>query len=259
MLGHLLSVASGSLVGFSLGLIGGGGSILAMPLLLYVVGLRNVHLAIGTSAVSVAVNAFANLVPHARAGNVCWASAAVFAATGVLGAVAGSSVGKAVDGGKLLAMFAVLMLVVAWVMLRRRSATGGACPALSSALAGRLGGVGLAAGGMSGFFGIGGGFLIVPGLALGGGLPTIKAVGSSLLAVGTFGLATAVSYALSGLVDWTIAAEYIAGGVAGGWAGARLAGRLSGERALLNQVFAGVLVAVAAFMLYRSLGQVGLL
>ena len=90
----MLSLASGGLVGFSLGLIGGGGSILAVPLLLYVVGMTEPHQAIGTSALSVAVNAFANLIPHARSGHVRWAPASIFAACGVLGATAGSTLGR---------------------------------------------------------------------------------------------------------------------------------------------------------------------
>src|SRR5690606_4322554 len=116
----VLAIVCGSLVGFSLALIGGGGSILAVPLLLYVVGVGDPHLAIGTSALAVSLNAFANLIPHARAGHVRWNVAFPFAATGVLGAFIGSSIGKAVNGQHLLVLFAVLMLVVAGFMLRGR-------------------------------------------------------------------------------------------------------------------------------------------
>src|SRR6476660_9655180 len=90
----LLGGASGSLVGFTLGLVGGGGSILAVPLLVYLVGVPSAHLAIGTSAVAVAANAAASLAGHARAGNVRWPCASVFAASGVLGAFAGSALGR---------------------------------------------------------------------------------------------------------------------------------------------------------------------
>src|SRR5580693_7838005 len=120
LLHHLLTVLCGSLVGFSLALIGGGGSILAVPLLLYVVGVRDPHTAIGTSALAVSANAFANLIPHARAGNVRWPAAFMFAATGVLGAFLGSSLGKIIDGHRLLVLFALLMLVIAALMLRGR-------------------------------------------------------------------------------------------------------------------------------------------
>ena len=109
----LVDAAAGSLVGFSLGLVGGGGSILAVPLLIYVVGVTDPHLAIGTSAVAVAVNAALNLVAHARSGRVKWPCALVFAGAGVAGAALGSVVGKATDGQKLIALFAGLMIVIA--------------------------------------------------------------------------------------------------------------------------------------------------
>ena len=99
------ALASGALVGFSLGLVGGGGSILATPLLLYVVGVAQPHVAIGTGALAVSVNAFANLAGHARAGNVRWRCAVIFAVVGTLGAFAGSSLGKLVDGNRLLFLF----------------------------------------------------------------------------------------------------------------------------------------------------------
>jgi hypothetical protein len=101
-------------------------------------------------------------------------------------------------------------------------------------------GVGL----LSGFFGIGGGFLIVPGLILATGMPTITAVGTSLLSIGTFGLATALNYAVSGLVDWTVAAEFIGGGILGGWIGMKLALRLARQRNTLTYIFAGLIFTV---------------
>src|SRR5437016_2363898 len=103
-------LASGALVGFSLGLVGGGGSILAVPLMVYVVGVPDPHVAIGTSALAVAANAAANLSNHARGGTVLWPSALMFAAAGTIGALAGSILGKMVDGERLLALFALLML-----------------------------------------------------------------------------------------------------------------------------------------------------
>src|SRR5580698_2757051 len=119
------AIGCGVIVGFSLGLIGGGGSVLAVPLLLYVVGMPDPHQAIGTSALAVAVSAFANLVPHARAGHVRWRPALMFAAAGLVGAFVGSSIGKIVDGHKLLILFALLMLVIAAMMLRGRKADAG--------------------------------------------------------------------------------------------------------------------------------------
>lgn len=124
LLPSLLAVGSGSLVGFSLGLVGGGGSVLAVPLLVYLVGVTNPHMAIGTSAVAVAANALLNLANHARAGAVKWRCAAVFTVAGVLGALVGAWFGRQVDGEKLLALFAVLMMVVAGLMLRSRKGEG---------------------------------------------------------------------------------------------------------------------------------------
>jgi uncharacterized membrane protein YfcA len=120
---EMLAVGSGAFVGFVLGLIGGGGSIVATPLLLYAVGLPP-HMAIGTGALAVSANAFVNFGGHARAGNVRWAEAAVFAATGVAGALAGSTVGKAIDGQRLILLFAMMMIVIGAAMLRPRSDNG---------------------------------------------------------------------------------------------------------------------------------------
>lgn len=248
------ALASGGLVGFSLGLVGGGGSILATPLLLYVVGVTQPHIAIGTSALAVSVNAFANLIGHARSGNVRWRCAIVFAGVGTLGALAGSTLGKLVDGQRLLFLFGLLMIVVGVMMLRPRKANGSAeRPAdLRTCLV--TAAVAFAAGSASGFFGIGGGFLIVPALILATGMPTINAIGSSLLAVGSFGLATAINYAASGLVDWPIAFEFIAGGILGGILGMMLANRLSAGKNTLNRIFAALIFVVAAYVLYRSAG-----
>src|SRR6202166_4642960 len=124
MMQGVLGVASGALLGFSLGLVGGGGSILAVPLMVYVVGVPNAHVAIGTSAIAVATNAAVNLSNHARGGTVVWSCALVFAAAGIAGAFAGSLLGKMLDGQKLLALFALVMLVIAMLMLKTRSRIG---------------------------------------------------------------------------------------------------------------------------------------
>lgn len=253
MSGILVSaLGSGALVGFSLGLIGGGGSILATPLLMYVVGVGQPHIAIGTGALAVAVNAFVSLAGHARAKNVRWRCAAVFAVVGTLGALIGSTIGKQVNGDKLLFLFGFVMLAVGALMLRpsRENAALERDPNTRTCLL--TAGIALLTGMTSGFFGIGGGFLIVPGLLLATRMPMINAVGSSLLAVGCFGLATAINYALSGLVDWLIAAQFIAGGIVGGLLGTALANHLSRGKETLKRVFAVVIFAVAAYVLYRS-------
>ncbi len=125
LLHFVLGGLSGVLVGFTLGLVGGG-SILAVPLMVYVVGVDNPHVAIGTSALAVAANAAMNLGNHARRGNMRWDCAAVFAAAGVIGAYGGSTLGKAIDGKKLLSLFALLMMVVGVLMLRGRGDGGNA-------------------------------------------------------------------------------------------------------------------------------------
>ena len=248
-----LAVVSGSLVGFSLGLVGGGGSILAVPLLVYVVGVPNAHVAIGTSAVAVAANAAVNLLNHHRVGNVIWRCALVFAGAGVVGAFVGSTLGKAVDGQKLLAAFAVLMMVVGGLMLHKRGVGGAKIVKLDRDTLPRLVIIGLATGALSGFFGIGGGFLIVPGLMLATGMPILNAVGSSLVAVTAFGLTTAANYAVSGQVDWILAGLFVVGGIAGGFVGSRSAHTLASRRGYLNVAFAALIFAVAIYMLVRSL------
>lgn len=265
MMGHLsllqaaLSTLSGSIVGLVLGLIGGGGSILAVPLLVYLVGVPSPHAAIGTGAVAVGLNAASGVVAHARAGTVKWRCAAVFAAAGVVGALAGSALGKAMDGQQLLALFGVVMIVVGLSMLRPRRGEENAAVRLTAATAARLLPrlllIGAGVGALSGFFGIGGGFLIVPGLMLATGMPLRNAVGTSLVAVAAFGLATAGSYAVSGYVDWTLAALFVGGGVVGGYAGTKASVALAKRKRALTFVFSAIVIAVGLYVTARGLGS----
>ncbi len=249
----VLGLASGMLVGFSLGLVGGGGSILAVPLMVYVVGVPQPHVAIGTSAIAVAANAAINLSNHARGGTVIWSCALIFAASGMVGAFGGSILGKMVDGQRLLALFALVMIVIALLMLKTRARIGLPDVKVSMSNMPALVSLGLATGTMSGFFGIGGGFLIVPALMLATGMPIMNAVSSSLVAVTAFGMTTAASYAWSGLVSWALAWLFVAGGIAGGLAGTRGARHLAERRGALNIVFAVVIIAVALYMLARNI------
>lgn len=252
----LLAVLCGGFVGFALGLLGGGGSILATPLLLYVIGLGP-HQAIGTGALAVSASAFANFATHYRAGNVRWRSAGLFALIGMVGAFVGSELGKSFDGKKLLFLFAILMIVVGIKMFRSK---GGPSPHdvptdyryCNRRSIPKITIAALAVGALSGFFGIGGGFLIVPALLFATGMPMLFAVGSSLLAVGAFGLTTAANYAVSGLIDWPVAAEYIVGGFIGGWIGMQIACRLSSQKTTLNRIFACLVCIVALYMLYKN-------
>ncbi|MEE2565845.1 sulfite exporter TauE/SafE family protein [Hyphobacterium marinum] len=247
----ILSVASGGLVGFTLGLVGGGGSILAVPLLVYVVRVGSPHLAIGTSAVAVAASAFLNLINHARAGNVKWACASVFAAAGIAGAAGGAALGKIVDGEALIGLFGLLMIGVGLSMLRRKEGGEGDVR-LTPVTAAKLSASGLAVGGLSGFFGIGGGFLVVPGLIAATGMTLMNAIGSSLLSITAFGSTTATSYALSGLVDWRIAGFFILGGAIGGLFGSWAGRKLSERRKLLNTIFAGLVIVTGLAVAVES-------
>jgi hypothetical protein len=258
LLQYILGAFSGGLVGFSLGMFGGGGSILAVPLMVYVVGVPGAHMAIGTSAFAVAVNAFSSLVNHARMGNVKWRCALVYSGAGIAGALLGSTIGKMVDGSHLLFLFALLMLVVGALMFLKRGREGDPDAECSRENAGKVIGFGGATGAFSGFFGIGGGFLIVPGLIAATNMPIINAIGSSLVAVTAFGLTTSLNYALSGFVDWPLTLIFVFGGFFGGALGAYLARRLSGVKGRLNTLFAILIFVVALYMIYRSLAALGM-
>jgi len=251
------ALGSGALIGLVLGLVGGGGSILAVPPLGYLVGVRSPHMAIGTAAVAVALNALSGLVGHARAGTVKWPCALVFAATGALGAALGAELGKATDGARLLALFGAMMILVGLAMLRPRQSPGNPDVHLDRGsarhLLPRLLPAGLGVGLLAGFFGIGGGFLIVPALIFATGMPMRMAVGTSLVVVTTLGLTTAASYALSGQVDWGLVAVLAAGGVAGSLAGIALGKRLAARRRTLEVGFAAVVIAVGAYIVVRGL------
>jgi len=183
-------------------------------------------------------------------GLVC---ALTFAAAGIIGAFAGSIFGKMVDGQKLLALFALLMMVIAALMLKTRSRVGLPDVRMSWANIPAIVGLGILTGTLSGFFGIGGGFLIVPALMLATGMSIMNAVSSSLVAVTAFGLTTAASYAYSGLISWPLAGLFISGGIVGGLIGTRSARGLSARRGALNSVFATVIIVVALYMLARTL------
>lgn len=252
----LLALASGGVIGVVLGLVGGGGSILAVPLLVYLVGVGSPHAAIGTAAVAVTANALASLVGHARAGKVKWRCAAVFATAGVIGAAIGAEIGKAFDGERLLMLFGLLMIGVGVSMLRKRRRSEAPDIRLTrktaSALMPRLVPIGLGVGLAAGFFGIGGGFLIVPGLIAATAMPLSFAVGTSLVVVTALGLTTATSYALSGYVDWPMAALLVLGGIVGAFGGIRLGVRLAMRKGLLERSFAIIVMLVGSYIALKG-------
>ena len=149
------------------------------------------------------------------------------------------------------------MIVVGSVMLRKRQSGEDADVRLTAETAKELLplllGIGFAVGAFSGFFGIGGGFLIVPGLILATGMPLTSAIGTSLVAITAFGAATATSYVWSGLVDWSLAALFVLGGLAGGVAGVRAGQALAERKRALNVVFASLVIVVGAYVVVGEL------
>jgi uncharacterized membrane protein YfcA len=248
----LLAVLCGGLCGLILGVIGGGGSVLAVPLLVYIVGVKSPHVAIGTSAVAVSMSAFVNLIDHARRGHVCWPVALVFASAGVSGAAIGSTLGKLTGGQTLLILFGIAMIALAVRMATRQEGVREASLTVDRRNAPRVAGFGFGAGILAGFFGIGGGVLAVPGLVAAASMPMILAIGSSLVSVTAFGLTTAGMYALSGLIDWRLVLLFVGGSFAGGMAGGWLATRLAKRKRALSLVFAGVVAAVGVYVIARG-------
>lgn len=247
-----LAAVSGGVVALLLTLFGGGGSVLAVPLLLYVVGVADPHVAIGVSAAGVALNALTALAGQARAGRVRWPCATLFAVTGATGAWFGSSLAKMIDGQALLLVFAIAMAAVGVSMLRPKAVLARAAPRLNWAMSPRVGLAGAGVGSAAGFFGIGGGFLIVPGLMASTGMSLATAQATSLLSVAAFGATTAGNYALSGWLDWPLVVAMATGGVAGTLAGLPISRRLGANAALGRRLFAALILVVAAYVAIRA-------
>ncbi len=253
----IAAIVAGSAIGLVLALVGGGGSILAVPLLVYLVGVDSPHAAIGTAAVAVALNAASSLAGHARSGNVKWPCALTFAGAGVIGAALGAEAGKAMDGARLLALFGGLMVLVGLSMLRPRKTADNPDVRLerstASVLLPRLVPTGLGVGLLAGFFGIGGGFLIVPGLIMATRMPLRIAVGTSLVVVTALGLTTATSYALSGYVDWGLVGLMVIGGLIGAGIGIPLGKRLAGHKRAMELGFAALVILIGLYVIARGI------
>ncbi len=265
---YVLSIVSGVLVGFSLGLIGGGGSILAVPLLLYFVGLSSVpnaaHIALGTTALAVGINAYINSYMHLRKRNVAPRVGGLFAGVGLIGSLLGTYLGHITPGGKLLLYFAIAMIVLGFYIGFLRSSVAGThneldrvleasrgCPKLTLRTTLMVSVTGFVVGLVSGYFGIGGGFLIVPALMFSSGLCIARAIGTSLISVGTFGVASGLEYAAFGDTLFLVSALYVLGGVAGGYAGTSLA--VKAPRRTLQRAYGIIIVLVGVYMIYRVL------
>jgi len=250
----ILSILSGIIVGFILGIIGGGGSILAVPLLIYVVGIEDPHVSIGTSALAVGANAAINLVYHKKSNKIKPKTGIYFAIPGILGGAIGAQLGLITPGDSLLVLFGIFMIIVAYKIITGKNknvmdnaSTNGLTIVLQRRKIWLTGiGVGLA----SGFFGIGGGFLIMPSLMFAGGLSITEAIATSLIPVSAFGFTTATMYGVENNINWLISALFVIGGAAGGFAGTRLMHRF--PKKVLRQIFSVILVIVAFYIIVST-------
>jgi uncharacterized membrane protein YfcA len=241
----LLAIPFGVGIGLSLGMVGGGGSVLAVPVLVYVLD-QPVKEATTASLLVVGTAALAGAVDHTRIGQVHVRTAVAFGTAGAVGAIAGTTLNRLVSGQALLLAFALLLLAAAIVMLVRRDAL----QRRATASLARVGAVGAGTGVLTGFFGVGGGFLIVPALVLLLGLPLTLAVGTSLLVIALTSAAALAAHLASGTVDWAIALPFTAGAIVGALAGRRLGAGIQPQR--LRRLFAVLLIAVAALIVTES-------
>lgn len=252
----LVAVVAGLLIGLSLGALGGGGSILTVPALVYLLG-QSPHQATAASLLVVGIAAVVGAVTHARAGRARLKIGAIFGLLGIAGSYAGSLASAAVPANLLLAGFGVLMLTVAASMIVRRRMPGTASPAGQprggprhiAVVAAAATGVGL----ITGFFGVGGGFVIVPALVLALGFDMPAAVGTSLVVIAVDSAAALGARAGPAIftLNWPLVAAFTGAAVLGTLAGTRLAGRVNPQR--LSTAFTLLIIVVAVYTLARSL------
>lgn len=245
----IVTLALSVLIGISLGLLGGGGSILTVPILVYAAGL-DPRDGIATSLLVVGATSLSAMATHARAGRVSWRVGVLFGGASMVGAYAGGQVAHFVPGRALLVAFTVTMVVTALAMMRKR----GDAPQPTSAPAGavaRSAVIGLGIGALTGIVGAGGGFVIVPALVLLGGLPMRSAVGTSLLVIAMNSFAGFAGTIAHATIPWGLALSVTAASVAGSLLGARLAGRIRPES--LRASFAWFVLAMACFMVVKQL------
>lgn len=239
------------LVGLSLGLLGGGGSILTLPILVYVAGMDTKE-AIATSLLVVGVTSAVAVISHARAGRVQWRTGLLFGAAGMVGAYAGGRLAAFVPGAVLLGAFALMMIATAIAMLRGRR-SGSTRGAHDTVPVGRVLLDGVVVGLVTGIVGAGGGFLVVPALTLLGGLSMPVAVGTSLLVIAMKSAAGFSGYLASVSIDWRLAAMVTAAAVVGSLIGGRLTSKVSPEA--LRRAFGWFVLAMAAFILVQELPE----
>lgn len=244
-----LAIAFGAMIGLLLGTVGGGGSILTVPVLVYALGL-GVHEATATSLLIVGGTAIAGVVPHARAGRVAIKTALTFGAAGITGAFAGTWLNARVSGPVILLLFGALMVVVAARMAFRSRPSAGEEAAATVGFHWTVLATGAFVGLMTGFFGVGGGFLIVPALVLILRLPMRLAVGTSLVIIAINSAAGVVAHLGRGGMDIPLAALFIAGGFAGAIGGSRFAGHANDV--VLARAFAILVAGLGTFLVIRN-------
>ena len=245
----LLVAALSALMGLTLGLLGGGGSILSVPILLYVVGMGAKE-AIAISLLVVGATSAVCAVQHARAGHVHWKTGLVFGAVGMVGAYLGGLAAAYVAGTTLLMLFAAMMVAAAVAMLRKRPTTAEAAPARVDRSLWKAALEGLAVGAITGLVGAGGGFLVVPALLLFGGMGMRAAVGTSTLVIAMKSFAGFAGHAAHVSIDWRLAALVTGFAVAGSIVGTRLVNRI--EPARLRRGFGVFVLAMAGLIVYRQ-------
>jgi len=242
-----IGLALSLLIGISLGFFGGGGSILTVPLLVYVFGLEPKE-AIAGSLVIVGAASALGAFRHWRAGNVEVRTGVLFGSAGMAGAYIGGRAAAYIDGTLLLLLFAAMMLLTAVAMWRGRRETGQ--PASHERSTGPLLAQGFAVGSFTGLIGAGGGFLIVPALALWAGVPMRVAVGTSLLVIVMNSLAGYVGYANHVGIDYRLVASIAVIAIAGSFAGSQLGRRIDPNS--LRRAFAVFVAVMASFILTRE-------
>ncbi len=247
----ILSLFFGALVGLLLGLLGGGGSIFAVPVLVYVIG-ENVHSATGTSLAIVCSSALLGAFLHSRQGNLRLKSGILLGFMSMLGAVPAVWANRLVAADILLVLFGILMLIVAVGMLRNNTSSTQKsedipCELYTSKDWLKIMATGLVVGVLTGFFGVGGGFLIVPALAIVGKFPMQQAVGTSLLVIFMTSLSGFVSNLAFGGLDFATLFLFSIGGFVGVLAGTALMDLVSGR--VLNRLFALFVIFVALYLI----------
>lgn len=243
-----VTVTLAAVVGLTLGLLGGGGSILMVPLLVYVAGMEAKE-AIAASLVVVGVTAAVSVAGHARAGRVRWRTGLLFGAAGMAGAFAGGLLGGHLPGQLLLIAFALMMVATAIAMIRGRKDVDPA-KAHAEVPVGRVLVDGLVVGLVTGLVGAGGGFLVVPALALLGGLPMGVAVGTSLLVIAMKSFAGLAGYLTTVPIDWALTGAITAAAIVGSLFGARLVSRVPADA--LRTGFGWFVLAMGAFVLVQQ-------